>query len=65
MGILEKIADIEREIARTQKNKGTDLHPDLVDSSREDALFRSHGVPFGFAESEASQIPTSPDGRRC
>ena len=23
MGILEKIADIEREIARTQKNKGT------------------------------------------
>jgi ribosome-interacting GTPase 1 len=25
MGILEKIADIEREIARTQKNKGTNL----------------------------------------
>jgi ribosome-interacting GTPase 1 len=23
MGIIEKIADIEREIARTQKNKGT------------------------------------------
>lgn len=23
MGILEKIADIEKEIARTQKNKGT------------------------------------------
>ena len=24
MGILEKIAEIEREIARTQKNKGTE-----------------------------------------
>lgn len=24
MGILEKIADIEKEIARTQKNKGID-----------------------------------------
>jgi ribosome-interacting GTPase 1 len=26
MGILEKIADIEREIARTQKNKATEHH---------------------------------------
>jgi ribosome-interacting GTPase 1 len=25
MGILEKIADIEKEIARTQKNKGTNI----------------------------------------
>jgi len=25
MGILEKIADIEREMARTQKNKGASL----------------------------------------
>jgi len=25
MGILEKIAEIEREIARTQKNKGIEL----------------------------------------
>jgi ribosome-interacting GTPase 1 len=26
MGILEKIADIEKEIARTQKNKGTTMN---------------------------------------
>ncbi len=26
MGILEKIAEIEREIARTQKNKATEYH---------------------------------------
>lgn len=25
MGILEKIAEIEREIARTQKNKGNEI----------------------------------------
>ena len=25
MGILEKIGEIEKEIARTQKNKGTNL----------------------------------------
>lgn len=27
MGILEKIAEIEREIARTQKNKGLRIVP--------------------------------------
>ena len=34
MGILEKIADIEREIARTQKNKGTtnDIIQSIVQS---------------------------------
>jgi len=26
MGILDKIADIEQEIARTQKNKGIKIH---------------------------------------
>ena len=26
MGILEKIAEIEREVARTQKNKATNYH---------------------------------------
>jgi ribosome-interacting GTPase 1 len=26
MGILEKIAEIEKEIARTQKNKGTKIY---------------------------------------
>jgi len=26
MGILEKIAEIEKEIARTQKNKGTKIN---------------------------------------
>ena len=26
MGILEKIAEIEREIGRTQKNKATEYH---------------------------------------
>ena len=31
MGILEKIADIEREIARTQKNKGIDSTINLLE----------------------------------
>lgn len=26
MGILEKISEIEKEIARTQKNKGNSIH---------------------------------------
>lgn len=30
MGVLEKIADIEREIARTQKNKATEYHLGLL-----------------------------------
>jgi ribosome-interacting GTPase 1 len=30
MGILEKIADIEREIAKTQKNKATEYHLGLL-----------------------------------
>ena len=30
MGILEKIADIEREISRTQKNKATEYHLGLL-----------------------------------
>ncbi|EGF83908.1 hypothetical protein BATDEDRAFT_36387 [Batrachochytrium dendrobatidis JAM81] len=30
MGILEKIADIEREVARTQKNKATEYHLGLL-----------------------------------
>ena len=30
MGILEKISDIEREIARTQKNKATEHHLGLL-----------------------------------
>ena len=30
MGILEKIADIEAEIARTQKNKATEYHLGLL-----------------------------------
>jgi ribosome-interacting GTPase 1 len=30
MGILEKIQEIEREIARTQKNKATEYHLGLL-----------------------------------
>ena len=30
MGILEKIQDIEREIAKTQKNKATEYHLGLL-----------------------------------
>ena len=30
MGILDKIAEIEREIARTQKNKATEYHLGLL-----------------------------------
>jgi ribosome-interacting GTPase 1 len=30
MGILDKIADIEREMARTQKNKATEYHLGLL-----------------------------------
>ena len=30
MGILEKIADIEKEISKTQKNKATEYHLGLL-----------------------------------
>ena len=30
MGILEKISEVEREIARTQKNKATEYHLGLL-----------------------------------
>jgi len=33
MGILEKIAEIEREISRTQKNKGTNSMFELINSA--------------------------------
>ena len=35
MGILEKIADIEREMARTQKNKGAPYQAGRVDSAQQ------------------------------
>jgi len=38
MGILEKIADIEREMARTQKNKGSPYQAGRVDGAHHGGL---------------------------
>jgi len=56
MGILDKIADIEREIARTQKNKATEGHLGLLKAKLakyrnqliEDASSSSGGKGEGF-----------------
>ena len=65
MGILEKIAEIEKEIARTQKNKGIiwnacmSIQADFSWLSWASGSVRrlptsSHGIPFGYTESQAS-----------
>lgn len=71
MGILEKISEIEREISRTQKNKGNSCDflqfftillfcftevKNIVNLSTIPCIFRSHGVPFGFAESKIGKV---------
>ena len=59
MGILEKISEIEREIARTQKNKGVCIL--LVHMMWLILLLHllSYRIPFGHSKSEACQIPGS------
>jgi ribosome-interacting GTPase 1 len=43
MGIIEKIQEIEREIARTQKNKATEYHLGLLK-----AKLAKYRVSYGF-----------------
>ncbi len=52
MGILEKITEIEREINRTQKNKGavTQCVMPLLNISNSD------GIPFGNVEGQVSSV---------
>jgi hypothetical protein len=61
MGILEKISEIEKEIARTQKNKG--LRPLLL-LSYADVMYNntccapcSYRISLGAAESETCKVP--------
>lgn len=51
MGILEKIAEVEKEINRTQKNKGTIDH-----ISASHYMGNSDGIPFGYAQGQTRQV---------
>ncbi|KAJ1661002.1 Ribosome-interacting GTPase 2 [Dispira simplex] len=64
MGILEKIGDIEREIARTQKNKATEHHLGLLKAKL--AKFRTELLEpksSGGAKGEGFDVMKSGDAR--
>jgi len=64
MGILEKIADIEKEIARTQKNKATEYHLGLLKAKL--AKYRSQlieGSKTTSAKGEGFDVMKSGDAR--
>ncbi|KAJ1912189.1 Ribosome-interacting GTPase 2 [Tieghemiomyces parasiticus] len=64
MGILEKIGDIEREIARTQKNKATEHHLGLLKAKL--AKFRAELLEpksAGGAKGEGFDVMKSGDAR--
>jgi len=68
MGITDKIAEIEREIARTQKNKGkTTILSSLSTEAGENKgkvkgylmsvmVMYSYGIPFGSVEGQVSEV---------
>ena len=61
MGILEKISEIEKEIARTQKNKGDSASPGSRLAPRDPTIpkrvsLRSDRISLGSFESETGQI---------
>ncbi|OQR74536.1 developmentally-regulated GTP-binding protein 2 isoform 1-like [Tropilaelaps mercedesae] len=53
MGILEKIAEIEREVARTQKNKATEYHLGLLKAKL--ARFRTQLIEGNKTKSEKGE----------
>jgi ribosome-interacting GTPase 1 len=56
MGILEKISEIEKEIARTQKNKATEYHLGLLKAKL--AKYRSQLLePTGKAAAAKESSP--------
>lgn len=55
MGILEKISEIEKEISRTQKNKGKLIKGNILYSSQYNPNL-SYRIPFGSVKSQISQI---------
>lgn len=64
MGILEKIADIEREIARTQKNKATEYHLGLLKAKL--AKYRAELLDIkagGGAKGDGFDVMKSGDAR--
>ncbi|PIK37206.1 hypothetical protein BSL78_25957 [Apostichopus japonicus] len=64
MGILEKIAEVEREIARTQKNKATEYHLGLLKAKL--AKYRTQLLePVGktAAKGEGFDVMKSGDAR--
>ncbi|KAJ1966112.1 Ribosome-interacting GTPase 2 [Dipsacomyces acuminosporus] len=63
MGILEKIADIEREISRTQKNKATEYHLGLLKGKL--AKYRAElvEVKTGGPKGEGFDVKRSGDAR--
>jgi hypothetical protein len=58
MGILEKIAEIEKEINRTQKNKGIRIHQ--FGSSKQGIY--SHRVPSGNAQGQVGSVSSGTTG---
>jgi hypothetical protein len=58
MGILEKISEIEKEIARTQKNKGLRMLLLLTHVCDFNALCvpGSYRIPFGSLEGEIGKV---------
>ena len=74
MGILEKIAEIEKEIARTQKNKGIcngicmGIHAGTFPAYLEllallfVSFISSDGRSLRYTEGQASQIQNAADG---
>jgi hypothetical protein len=59
MGILEKISEIEKEIARTQKNKGKRDGSYIMINPRIPILMSpiySYRIPSGLVEGKAGQV---------
>ena len=62
MGILEKISEIEKEIARTQKNKGQSVYLKLtlyciIHSFLTCYFLISNRIPLGSSQSKTGKVP--------
>ncbi|ORD95616.1 DRG2, partial [Hepatospora eriocheir] len=65
MGISDKIADVENEIARTQKNKATEHHLGIL-KAKPAKLKAELDLPKGAAvKGKGWEISKSGDGRAC
>jgi ribosome-interacting GTPase 1 len=69
MGILDRIKEIEEEIARTQKNKATEHHIGMLKARlaklRSQLLENSVNTKSGSGKGEGFEIAKSGDARVC